>query len=166
MATDDTTSSVFPDYTNDTIWVGGASGWLHKITGVFRGTPAEVNSGGFPAHMTAGSALSSPVYDPTSGFVFVGDYSGFLNKVSATGVITRSAQVDHGTGLVAGPIVDSTAGKVYVFSSDDNSTACTGGTVPCAAVYRFTHRFRCRHRRDERCRRSQPSCSSQSQSPV
>ena len=139
VATDDTTSSVFPDYTNDTIWVGGAVGWLHKITRVFSGTPAEVNAGGFPAQMTAGSALSSPVYDPTSGFVFVGDYSGFLNKVSATGVVTRSAQVDFGTGLVAGPIVDSTAGRVYVFSSD--STRCTGGTARCAAVYRFNTGF-------------------------
>ena len=133
---DDTTSSVFPDYTNDTIWVGGATGYLYKITGVFRGTPTNVITGGFPAHMTAGSALSSPVYDPTSGFVFVGDYSGFLNKVSATGVVTRSGQVDFGTGLVAGPIVDSTTGSVFVFSSD-SSTRCTGGTAPCAAVYRF-----------------------------
>jgi hypothetical protein len=134
-------SSDLPDYTNDTIWVGGALGWLHKITGVFRGTPAEINAGGFPAHMTAGSALSSPVYDPTSGFVFVGDYSGYLNKVSAAGVVTRSAQVDFGTGLVAGPIVDSTVGRVYVFSSDDNIKTCTGNTVPCAAVYRFTTGF-------------------------
>ena len=141
LTTDDTTSSVFPDYTNDTIWVGGARAWLHKITGVFRGTPAEVRGGGFPAHMTAGTALSSPVYDPTSGFVFVGDYSGFLNKVSATGAVTRSGQVDFGTGLVAGPIVDSTAGKVYVFSSDDNIKTCTGNTVPCAAVYRFNTGF-------------------------
>ena len=87
--------------------------------------------------MTAGSRpLSSPVYDPTSGFVFVGDYSGFLNKVSATGVVTRSGQVDFGTGLVAGPIVDSTTGSVFVFSSD-SGTRCTGGTAPCAAVYRF-----------------------------
>ena len=36
-ATDDTTSSVFYDYKNDIIWVGGARGWVHKITGVFKG---------------------------------------------------------------------------------------------------------------------------------
>jgi hypothetical protein len=143
LVTDDTTSSVFPDYTNDVIWVGGARGWLHKITGVFRGTPAEATTGGFPAQMNSGNpnALSSPVYDPTSGNVFVGDYGGFLYRVSSTGVITKSGQVDHGTGLVAGPIVDSTAGRVYVFSSDDNIKACTGNTVPCAAVYLFKTTF-------------------------
>jgi len=138
---DDTTSSVFPDFTHDTIWVGGALGYLHKITGVFRGTPTEVLSGGFPALVNTGNALSSPVYDYVSGNVFVGDYGGFLYRVvGSTGAVTKSAQIDHGTGLVAGPIVDSTAGKVYAFSSDDNSTNCVGGT-PCAAVYIFTTTF-------------------------
>ena len=28
-------------------WVGGARGWLHKITGLFNGIPTEVQSGGF-----------------------------------------------------------------------------------------------------------------------
>jgi hypothetical protein len=140
--TDDRTSSVFPDYTNDTIWVGGAVGWLHRITGVFRGTPAEVSAGGFPVQVNTGNPLSSPVYDPTSGFVFVGDYGGFLYKVTTASppVVTKSGQVDHGTGLVAGPIVDSTAGRVYVFSSNDGSVACPG-PVPCAAVYSFITSF-------------------------
>jgi hypothetical protein len=141
--TDDTTSSVFPDYTNDTIWVGGALGWLHKITGVFRGTPAEVNTGGYPVQVSNTTlSISSPVYDSTSGNVFVGDASGFLYRITTVSppVVTKSGQVDHGTGLVAGPIVDSTAGRVYVFSSDDGSVACPG-PVPCAAVYSFTTSF-------------------------
>src|SRR5271165_2798572 len=137
--TDDLTSSVFPDYSHDTIWVGGALGWLHKITGAFQGTPAEATTGGFPVQVGTGNSLSSPAYDPGSGFVFVGDYGGFFYRVSSTGTVTASAQVDHGTGLVSAPIVDTTSGKVYVFSSNDNSTSCSGG--PCAAVYQFPTNF-------------------------
>jgi hypothetical protein len=138
VATDDTTSSVFPDYSNDVIWVGGAGGWLHKFTGVFRGTPTRVTTGGFPTQVNPGNpaALSNPVHDSASGNVFVGDYGGFLYRVSSTGVVTASGKVDFGAGLVAGPIVDSTAGKVYVFSSSDGTTNCPGST-PCSAVYLF-----------------------------
>ncbi len=143
VPTDDRTSSVFPDYTHDILWVGGALGWLHKITGAFHGTPAEVTTGGFPVQTNvghpSGNSLSSPVYDQTSTNVFVGDYGGILYRVSSTGVVTKSSQVDHGTGLVAGPIVDSTAGKVYVFSSSDGSAACAG--APCSAVYLFKTNF-------------------------
>ncbi|HTW59278.1 MAG TPA: hypothetical protein VMD99_14195 [Terriglobales bacterium] len=138
----DTTSSVFVDYTHDTLWVGGALGWLHKITGVFRGTPAEVTTGGFPVQVYPAdpTSLSSPVYDFASTDVFVGDYGGYFYRVnSSTGVATRSAQVDHETGLVAAPIVDSTAELIYVFSSNDASTSCSSG--PCAAVYEFTPTF-------------------------
>jgi hypothetical protein len=140
---DDTTSSVFPDYTHDIIWVGGALGWLHQITGVFRGTPAEVITGGYPVQLSATTTfLSSPVYDSVSGNVFVGDASGFFYRVTTASppVVTKSGQVDHGTGLVAGPIVDSTAEKVYVFSSSDGSGSCTGG-VPCSAVFEFAVTF-------------------------
>jgi hypothetical protein len=142
VQTDDTTSSIFPDYTHDVLWVGGALGWLHKITGAFRSIPAEATSGGFPVQVFPGNptSLSSPVYDSVSGNVFVGDYGGFLYSVSSTGVVTSSAQIDHGAGLVAAPVVDSTSGKVYVFSSDDGSTSCPG-SVPCSAVYSFATNF-------------------------
>jgi hypothetical protein len=83
------------------------------------------------------TALSNPVHDNSTDNVFVGDYGGFLYRVSSTGVVTRSGQVDFGTGLVAGPIVDSTAGKVYIFSSSDGTTNCSAGTQPCTAVYLF-----------------------------
>jgi hypothetical protein len=72
--------------------------------------------------------------------VFVGDAGGFFYSVSAaTGTVTASSQLDHGTGIVAGPVVDSTAGLAYVFASNDGSTACAG--FPCAAVYRFASGF-------------------------
>jgi hypothetical protein len=141
---DDTTSSAFPDYTHDIIWVGGSSGWLHKVTGVFRGVPAEVSTGGYPIRINAsGKALTSPVYDTGSGNVFVGDAGGFLYRVTITGTpaATASAQIDKGTvGLTAGPIVDSTAGIVYAFVSNDGSTACTGAAA-CAAVVSFATNF-------------------------
>lgn len=136
--TDDQTSSAFPDYTNDTIWVGGASGWLHKITGVFRGHPKEETTGGFPVQVNPSdvTSLSSPVYDYASGTVFVGDYGGNFYSVSASsGAVTQAAQVDFGVGVVAGPIVDSTSENVYVFASNDGGTDCLGG--PCSGVFQF-----------------------------
>jgi hypothetical protein len=137
---DDRTSSAFADYTHDIIWVGSAVGWLHEISGVFRGHPAEVFTGGFPKQVNPGNpnTLSSPVYDFASGNVFVGDYGGFFYRVNAsTGATTQSGQLDHGTGIVAGPIVDSTSEKVYVFASSDGSTSCTGA-APCTAVFEFS----------------------------
>lgn len=140
---DDRTSSAFPDYTHDVIWVGGASGWLHKITGVFRGTPTEATTGGFPVQLNAGaSALASPVYNFATNNVFVTDLGGFLYQVSSTGTFTASGRIDRGPGgvaLASGPIVDSTTSEVYVFSSNDGSTGCAG--APCSAVYQFNFGF-------------------------
>jgi hypothetical protein len=141
---DDTTSSVFYDYTNDIGWVGGTGGWLHKITGMFNGVPTEVNNGVFPIQVNSGTTLSSPVYDSGSQNVFVGDYDGFLYSVSvniATPVVTQSGELDFGVGIVEGPIVDSTNGFVYVFASSDGSTNCDFGAVPCSAVYQLSTAF-------------------------
>ena len=142
--TDDTTSSVFYDYSHDIGWVGGARGWLHKIPGMFKGIPTEVTTGAFPVQLNSGNptTLSSPVYDGSSGIVFVGDAGGFLYAVdSTTAAVTTSAQLDFGTGIVEGPIVDSTNGLVYVFASSDGSTLCTIGTSACAAVYQLSTAF-------------------------
>src|SRR5580692_7879172 len=143
--TDDTTSSVFYDYSRDIGWVGGARGWLHKITGVFKGVPTEVHSGGFPVHVSTATpaTLSSPVYDSVSRNVFVGDLAGFLYSVDSTNPATviQSAQLDFGVGIVEGPIVDSTNGWVYVFASSDGTANCTFGTSACAAVYQLSTNF-------------------------
>ncbi len=95
-----------------------------------------------PFRSTPATPLASPVPSTisTSTNVFVGDYGGFLYRVSSTAAVTKSAQIDFGAGLVAGPVVDSTAGKVYVFSSSDGSTSCTG-FIPCSAVYLFATNF-------------------------
>jgi len=136
VAFNNTTSSMFYDYAGDVGWVGGQTGWLVKLTGLFNGNPTEVTTGGFPKRLNPGNPnpLASPVYDPASGSVFVGDLGGFFYRVaSSNGAVTRSAQLDFGTGLVESPIVDQTRGLVYAFASSDGSTACNG--VACAAVY-------------------------------
>lgn len=141
VAHDDTTSSVFYDYGNDIGWVGDAGGWLHKITGVFNGIPTEVRNVLFPVQVNVSSptTLSSPVYDSASHNVFVGDLGGILYLVdSTTAAVTPSNRLDFGTGIVEGPIVDSTTGRVYVFASSDGTTNCAGGTTACAAVYQLS----------------------------
>lgn len=142
IQTDDTTSSVFYDYTNDVAWVGGALGWLHKITGVFKGIPAEVTTGGFPVQVNNTLWISSPVFDRISGNVFVGDASGFVYSVNAaTAAVTASAQLDFGAGVVDAPVVDTAKGFVYVFASSDGTSNCVSGTVACAAVYQLSTGF-------------------------
>jgi len=138
----DTTSSAFVDYSGDTAWVGGALGWLHKITPLFNGVPGEVVSGGFPVQVNNGNALASPVHDPASGNVFVGDYGGFLYRVNpSTAAVTKSGQLDFGAGIVSSPEVDSTAGLVYVFSSSDGTANCASGATACTAVYVLSAAF-------------------------
>ena len=137
---DDRTSSAFPDYTHDILWVGSTVSWLHQIAGVFRGNPAEVTTGGFPVQLNPGdpTTLSSPVYDYTSNTVFVGDYGGYVYSLNPNLVnVTQSAQIDHGAGIVAGPIVDGMAEQLYVFASNDGTTLCAG-TGPCSAVFQFS----------------------------
>ncbi|HEX6822230.1 MAG TPA: hypothetical protein VF123_09260 [Candidatus Sulfotelmatobacter sp.] len=141
VAVDDQASSVFPDYQGDTLYVGGALGWLHKITGVFVGSnPQEVHAGGFPVQVNPSNTntLYSPVFDGTS--VFVGDAGGFFYRVNAsTGAVVQSAQLDHGTGIVSGPYLDGSAGLVYVFASSDGTANCAGN--PCSAVYVLSSGF-------------------------
>ena len=141
VSTDDTTSWAYYDYTNDVAWVGGTVGRLHKVTGVFKAVPAEVDNGAFPVQVSTAEAwLSSPIYDSVTNSVFVGDSNGFLYRVNAaSGAATQSAQLDFGVGLVAPPLVDSTHNLVYVFASSDNGAGCGGDA--CSAVYQLSTSF-------------------------
>jgi hypothetical protein len=142
----DTLSSPFYDYFNDALYVGDDSGSLHKFQPVFTtGTPAEVATG-WPVLLASGLKLSSPVSDSVTGRVFVGSgWSGSAGSklyavTASTGAIAAtSASLGKGNGIAAGPIVDSTAGKAYVFLGTDNSPSgtCLGGG-PCSGVYQFT----------------------------
>lgn len=141
---DDTTSSVFVDYQGDAAYVGDGNGWLHKFSPLFNGTPAEVTTGGgWPVFISPGQVLYSPVFDFASGSVFVGDAGGYLHRVDPSGAVTTSGELDFGAGIVDGPMVDSTAGEVYVFVSSDGGGDCpldVGGT-PCAGVYQLLATF-------------------------
>lgn len=139
--TDDTSSSIFYDYTNDIGWVGGTGGYLHKFAGLFNGTPGEVVTGGFPVLVNGGATLANPVYDHHSGNVFVEDTDGFLYSVGGTSAtVTQSAELDFGGATADGPVVDSAGQVVYVFASSDGSGNCTG-FADCAAVYQLSTSF-------------------------
>jgi len=149
---DNLVSSPYIDYAGDVAWVGAANGTLHKFTGIFAGTPAAVTTGGFPATVSAGNALSSPVYDFSTGQVFVGSASagagsgGILHRVNGTtGAVISSAKltINNSPGLRASPVLDSSAQRVYAFVFNDNSaggTNCNAGG-PCQAVVQFTTTF-------------------------
>jgi hypothetical protein len=152
----DSNSSVYYDYASDSVYVGDDSGKLHKFTGVFFGNPAEAGSP-WPVSVS-GEALSSPVYDPASGNVFVGDYlvstspncatggCGYIYSVSAsTGAVVKSARLEYNFGLVDGPIVDSAAARVYAFVGADSgfqsaSSPC-GVRQACSGVFQFPTNF-------------------------
>ena len=152
-----TYSSPFYDYAGDVIYVGDDSGRLHKFTGVFNATPAEQTAGGFPATVSTGNRLSSPVYDSESGRVFVGsDFNsgsatngGRLHAVDAAGTVVSSAQLarqlttvdnDPTTGVRDAPIVDPIAGRVYAFvESGITNSLCSG--AECKTVYQLSTTF-------------------------
>jgi len=142
----DSFSAPFYDYANDMLYVGDDNGTLHKFTNVFvSGTPTEVSTG-FPVQVSAlaNNNLTSPVYDPGTGRVFVGDNSGVLYSVTAsTGVLFAKSAVLSQTatgGFYDSPLVDSSAQTVYAFLS--TSKAQAGG---CAkndnCVYQFPTTF-------------------------
>ncbi len=143
----DTNSATFLDYADDALYVGDDNGTLHKFTPVFTtGAPAEVTTGGWPVSLATGLELSSPVYDSSTARVFVS--SGYSTSgtqlfavLAATGAVAgTSSSLGKGAGATTGPIVDSSAGKVYAFIGNDGTTACYP-TSPCSAVYQFATNF-------------------------
>jgi hypothetical protein len=139
-----TRSSPFVDYTHNVAYVGDDSGNLHLFTGVFGGTLAEVTTGGWPFSVvsTGDRILTGPIYDFTSGHVFVAASNGDLYCVSiaitgsgpgATFAPTRcsiaSISVADGTSasgaVLDPPIVDSTAERVF---EQAEATNAHGGT--------------------------------------
>jgi hypothetical protein len=160
----DTYSSPFiaygPGGNPSTIYVGDDAGQVHNFTNIFStSTPAEVGSP-WPVTLNTSTdaALGSPVYDATSGKIFIGDYlanissscqpgistpagqCGYLYSINASsGAVVQSAQLDYNLGIYDSPIVDSSTGMVYAFVGADKSTNCSSG--PCAAVFQFPAGF-------------------------
>jgi hypothetical protein len=129
----DSNSAPFVDYTNDAIYVGDDDGYLYEIGGVFVGTPGLVSWSNHAVDPTY--ALTGPVYDPTSGNIYVADANGIVSTVlQSNGEVTYQVQTAS-SPLVDGPsetstlgypipdppIVDSTAETVTVFVSNDNA---------------------------------------------
>jgi hypothetical protein len=138
----DSNSSPFYDYAEDFLYVGDNNGRLHKFTGVFNGTPAEVTTGGWPLIINAGAVLSSPVLDGVSDNIFMGDNTGLLSYVKETGssagtcnpgshggvvpCLGVTAVLVGGSGAVVdAPIVDGTVGTVFAFNGIDTTNIGT-----------------------------------------
>jgi len=140
----DTFSAPFYDFeSDDAIYVGDDNGYLHQFTGVFAGTPAEtVTTWPVQVNATAGTKVSSPVYDDTSGYVFVGDSTGVLHAVGTGNAGTTNGS-KHGTSsdlgdtIIDGTLVDPTAKTVYAFVTSNSNTD--------NAVYQFSTNFTSGH---------------------
>jgi hypothetical protein len=143
----DSGSSVFVDYSSDSIYVGDDAGKLHKFTGVFSGTPAEAIGSGWPVAVST-SPLAEPVFDSTSGKIFVGDFlangrsncasatnpCGFIYSVNASSAaVVKSAHLDFTFGINDAPLVDSNAQMIYTFAGADSHSSSSSN--PCGAPH-------------------------------
>jgi len=160
-----TRSAPYYDTFNDVLYVGDDQGVLHKFTGVFRGTPGEVTTGGWPITVDSGKILTGPVEDANTYNVFVGDSSGVLSYVldsgSTTGTCSSSGSSSPPclgsttetltTGPIAdGPLVDPSAGTVFAFSGvtsarasyevlQSNETLSTSSSITFTGVSGYTY---------------------------
>jgi len=126
---DDTESAPYYDYKTDTLWVGDFAGYLHEFTGVFKGTPAEVIAGGWPANEGCGP-LTSPVYDPNNSTVYVGDFCGSLAAVTSSGGVTVSGQIGYGPNDISdAPLLDPVTGSLYVAAAADSPCSGSCNTI-------------------------------------
>jgi hypothetical protein len=124
----DTNSSPFVDYSDDTLYVGDSKSWVYQFTGVFKGPPA-ISSSGWPVQAQVGGShtASSVVWDSASQFVFVNTYTSNCVKITSGGSATGSTGLPgNGNDILEGPIVDSSAGQVYIFV--DGTTGAAGFT--------------------------------------
>jgi hypothetical protein len=115
----DHNSSPFYDYVTDKLYVGDDGGRLRQFTGVFKGVPAEVITAPWPFGLGASVRTTSPVHVFTTSTTYIADAGGFLYSVTDAGVKTTSARVGFSLGIVDSPIVDPSAGTVYVYVSND-----------------------------------------------
>ncbi len=126
----------FVDYDDDVCYIttnipNGAS-VVHKITGVFQGTPTEVTAAGtgWPATITSmvstTPSISTPVFDFTSKHVILEDATGYLDYVddSVVPAVSHAAVLSVGTATInATPVViDSSRNLVYAFVNNPSGT--------------------------------------------
>ncbi len=127
------TTGPFVDYAHDVAYVttNGTNSIVHKISGVFLGTPAEVTTGGWPAMIPGNPGVSTPVYDGVSQHVFVTDGGGFVDYIDdsvSPAVVHASGFAFASGGITAAPVVvDSTRQKVYAFAGNPGGTHAVVG---------------------------------------
>ncbi len=118
----DTTSSPWIDYFRDIVYVGLDDGTVHKLTGVFNGTPVE-SGPPWPVTVRSGFRLTAPVLDSILGQLMVGNGYGSLYKIDTSSGAVSSLVVGPplvtGAGVFAAPIVDITNGTTFAVSSND-----------------------------------------------
>lgn len=124
----DGNSSPFVDYSNDVLYVGDSSGYLFSVSPIFEGGTPALRSG-FPALISPGARLQSPVVDVgNTGNVFIEDGNFDLYKVTNGGVI--DGFISLGYGSADAPVVDSTNEVGYaVANCDEASTPSTVGVL-------------------------------------
>jgi hypothetical protein len=136
-ANNDTISAPYYDYGSDTLYVGDTASSMHKFTGIFKDSsaPAEVTTG-WPIHVYT-AQLSSPVFDSSSGNIFVGSAARlfFIREVGSTkGTCTPMPcleptflLVGSGGSIADSPIVDGSSGMVFAVNGAD--TSANHGTI-------------------------------------
>ncbi len=136
------TTGPFVDYAHDVAYVttNGTSSVVHKFSGVFNGTPAEVTTGGWPATIPGNPGVSTPVYDNVSRHVFATDGTGHIDYIddSVSPAVVHSGTLTFAaTGITAAPVVvDSSRQKVYAFAGNSggaNAVAAQADTNLSAA---------------------------------
>jgi len=148
----DTNSSPYYDYSGDAIYVGDDNGTVHKFTPIFNGgTPAEITTSPWPIALTnsTGMQTTSPVYAINNGIYigtaktsFGGTTGGYFYRINpTTGALTVSSEIASRPGIVDAPVVDPSAGVVYVFAGSDTNFGDCGGFTPCSGVFQFTTSF-------------------------
>jgi hypothetical protein len=129
----DTNSPPFYNYNTDTLYVGDDSSRLHKFTGVFNGTPAEVTTG-WPIQINGTAKLTGAVYDSVSGNIYVGDNTGRLSFVREVGSTVGSCAsgsppclgsvnlaIGTAGAVVDAPVVDGSTGRVIAVNGTETS---------------------------------------------
>ena len=126
----DTFSSPYYDYGNDILYVGDDTGFLYQITPVFNNLAPNTTFNVAAAFSGNFHVMDSPVYDPVSGCVFVGDTAGYLDSFNsgvpggsvctdAFGIHARSKELatQSDGGFHDGVLLDPDAGEIYGFLS-------------------------------------------------
>jgi hypothetical protein len=109
---------------NDAAYVGAGNGRLYRIKNVFNGTPTL----DYCVVVSAGNTLTSPVFDFVTGKVFVSDRQRVYAYTPGVGGFTAAGNIQvAGTAgsIELSPIVDSTNGFVYAFSSHNVANTST-----------------------------------------